>query len=435
VSTTTATKAGIAFIMITVLLDVLSLGVVIPVLPKLVKLLLDDNTTDAASYVGWFGTIWAAMQFIASPIMGALSDRFGRRPVLLVSAAGLAIDYIIMALAPNLTWLFIGRILTGITAASFSTASAYIADVTPPDKRSAAFGLFGAAFGLGFILGPAMGGFLGDFNLRLPFWVAAALTAANALYGYFVLPESLPLDKRSPFRWSRANPIGSLNLLRSFHGLLPMAIILFTYQLSHNVFSSVFVLYTDERFHWTPGMVGAALSLVGILNFIVQGILIRPAVEWVGERMLVYVGLTGGILGFIAYAFVTTGPLFLLSTVIFALMGFFSASLQGLMSKGIDPSRQGQLSGATSSLNGIAGMIGPTLFSTVFKHTIQPDKPWYWPGAPFALAAACLTLGLVIAVLRIPATPRKLPSESQDTPTTPQPQNPSVERTLSATTE
>jgi DHA1 family tetracycline resistance protein-like MFS transporter len=206
-----------------------------------------------------------------------------------------------------------------------------------------------------------------------------------------------------------------------------MAIILFTYQLSHNVFSSVFVLYTDERFQWTPGMVGVALSLVGILNFIVQGILIRPAVEWFGERTLVYVGLTGGILGFIAYALVDSGPLFLMSTVIFALMGFFNASLQGLMSKGIDPSRQGQLSGATSSLNGIAGMIGPTLFSTVFKHTIQEGKPWYWPGAPFALAAACLIVGLVIAVLKIPATPRTRPAKPQDTPATPQPHHPSVE--------
>ena len=406
----TASKAGIAFIMITVLLDVLSLGVVIPVLAKLIKELSNDNTAEAAGYVGLFGTIWAGMQFIFSPIMGALSDRFGRRPVLLLSAAGLAIDYVIMALAPNLTWLFVGRILTGITAASFSTASAYIADVTPPEKRSAAFGLFGAAFGLGFVLGPAMGGYLGDFNLRLPFWVAAALTAMNAIYGFFVLPESLPVEKRSSFRWSRANPIGSLNLLRSCPGLLPMAIILFTYQLAHNVFSSVFVLYTDERFGWTAGMVGGALSVVGILNFIVQGVLVRPAVEWVGERVLVFVGLLGGMIGFIAYAVVDTGQQFFLSTILFSLMGFFSASIQGLMSKGIDPTRQGQLSGANSSLNGIAGMIGPTLFSSVFEQTIQPDGPWYWPGAPFALAATCLGIGLLIGLFTIPRSGLRTPT-------------------------
>ena len=395
--------------MITVLLDVLSLGVVIPVLAKLVKQLTNDSTADAAAYVGLFGTIWAGMQFIFSPIMGALSDRFGRRPVLLLSAAGLAIDYVIMALAPNLTWLFVGRVLTGITAASFSTASAYIADVTPPEKRSAAFGLFGAAFGLGFVLGPGLGGYLGDINLRLPFWVAAVLTAINATYGFFVLPESLPPEKRTPFRWSRANPIGSLKLLRSSAGLLPMAIILFTYQLAHNVFSSVFVLYTDERFHWTAGMVGGALSVVGILNFIVQGLLVRPAVEWVGERILVFIGLLGGIIGFVAYATVTDDKLFFLSTILFALMGFFNASIQGLMSKGIDPSRQGQLSGANSSLNGIAGMIGPTLFSTVFEYTIRPEGRWYWPGAPFALAAACLSAGLLLAALTIPRVTKRSP--------------------------
>ncbi|MEI6525131.1 MAG: MFS transporter, partial [Planctomycetota bacterium] len=289
----TATKAGLAFILITVLMDVLSLGLVIPITAKLVKELAGDNAIDAASYVGWFGTIWAFMQFFSSPLMGALSDRFGRRPVLLLSAFGLGIDYIIMALAPNLTWLFIGRILTGITAASFSTASAYIADVTPPDKRSAAYGIYGATFGLGFILGPALGGYLGDIGLRYPFWVAAGLTLANACYGFFVLPESLPKEVRKPFRWSRANPQGSLNLLRSVPGLLPMAISLFTYQLAHSVFSSVFVLYTDSRFKWTPGQVGQALAIVGILNFIVQGALIRPLIGILGERMMVFIGLIG----------------------------------------------------------------------------------------------------------------------------------------------
>lgn len=400
-------KAGIPFILIAVVLDVLSLGVVIPVLAKLIKELLNDNTADAAAYVGLFGTVWALMQFFSSPVMGALSDRFGRRPVLLISAFGLGIDYILMALAPNLAWLFIGRVLTGITAASFSTASAYIADVTPPENRSAAFGVFGAAFGLGFILGPALGGYLGDIDLRLPFWVSAALTLANATYGFFILPESLPPEKRSPFRWSRANPLGSLRLLRSHSGLLAMAVILFCYQLAHHVFSSVFVLYTDERFHWDAGMVGFALSTVGVLNFIVQGLLIRPAVRAFGERALVFVGLMGGIVGFTAYALVDNGRAFYASTVIFATMGFFNASISGLMSKRIDPSEQGQLSGANSSLNGIAGMIGPTLFATVFQCTIDPKSAWYWPGAPFALAAAILGIGFFLATLTIYSVGRK----------------------------
>jgi len=399
--------------MIAVLLDVLSLGVVIPVLAKLIKELLNDSTADAAAYVGWFGTVWAFMQFFSSPIMGALSDRFGRRPVLLISAFGLGIDYILMALAPNLIWLFIGRVLTGVTAASFSTASAYIADVTEPENRSAAFGLFGAAFGLGFILGPALGGYLGDIDLRLPFWVSAALTLANATYGFFILPESLPPEKRTPFRWSRANPVGSLKLLRSQTGLFAMATILFLYQLAHHVFSSVFVLYTDERFLWSASMVGAALSVVGILNFIVQGILIRPAVRLVGERILVFVGLLGGVVGFLAYATVDNGRAFFASTVIFATMGFFNASIQGLMSKRIEPGQQGQLSGANSSLNGIAGMIGPTLFATVFQATIRPEGRWYWPGAPFALAAAILGLGFLLATLTIPRSGKTPPKRTQ----------------------
>lgn len=402
VNTTQASKAGIPFILVTVLMDVLSLGVVIPITAKLVKELAGNDSVQAASYVGWFGTIWALMQFFSSPIMGALSDRFGRRPVLLISAFGLGLDYILMAIAPNLTWLFIGRILAGITAASFSTASAYIADVTPPANRSAAYGIYGATFGLGFILGPALGGYLGDIDLRLPFWVSAGLTLLNAFYGLFFLPESLPKELRKPFQWSRANPLGSLKLLRSVPGLMPMAISLFTYQLAHSVFSSVFVLYTDSRFGWSPGTVGKALAIVGILNFVVQGGLIRPMMRAFGERVMVFLGLLGGILGFLAYGIVDNGTMFMASTVIFCLMGFFSAAIQGLMSKAVDPSVQGQLSGANSSLNGIAGMIGPILFTSVFKATIDPAGSLHVPGAPFFLAAAVLAIGLLSAWFAIP---------------------------------
>lgn len=408
----TATKAGLAFILITVLLDVLSLGLVIPITAKLIKQLAGGDASDAASYVGWFGAVWAFMQFFSSPLMGALSDRFGRRPVLLLSAFGLGIDYIILALAPNLTWLFIGRILTGITAASFSTASAYIADVTPPEKRSAAYGIYGAIFGLGFVLGPAMGGYLGDIDLRLPFWVSAALTFANACYGFFVLPESLPKEIRKPFRWSRANPMGSFYLLRSTPGLLPMAVSLFTYYLAHTVFSSVFVLYTDSRFKWTPGQVGQTLAIVGILNVIVQGALIRPMMRALGERRMVFIGLVGGMLGFTAYGLASSGEAFMASTIIFCTLGFFSASIQGLMSKKIDPSTQGQLSGANSSLNGIAGMVGPILFTSVFKRTIDPNGGLDLRGAPFFLAALILGLGLLSAAIAIPSHPIK-PTESK----------------------
>ncbi|MEQ1824843.1 MAG: TCR/Tet family MFS transporter [Pirellula sp.] len=399
-------KAAIAFILVTVILDVLSLGLIIPVGAKLIKQLVGGDNVLASWYVGLFGTIWAFMQFFSAPIMGALSDRFGRRPVLLISAFGLGLDYILLALAPDLTWLFVGRIITGITAASFSTAQAYMADVTSHENRSAAFGMFGAAFGLGFILGPAMGGWLMDFDLRLPFWVSAALTLTNAMYGYFVLPESLPIEKRTKFRWSRANPLGSLRLLLSKPGLLPMALTLFLYQLAHHVFQNVFVLYTDERFGWSGSMVGASLATVGVLNFIVQGVLIRPAMKRFGERLLVFIGLTGGIIGFTAYSMAPTGELFFASTIIFAIMGFFSASIQGVMSKQLGPTEQGQLSGANSSLGGISGMIGPLLFTRVYGRTIMPDSKYYWPGAPFALAAAILGLALALAIVYVPKQPK-----------------------------
>ena len=406
-------KAAIVFIMVTVILDVLSLGLIIPVGPRLIEDLLkgSGNQSDAAWYIGLFGTTWAFMQFFSAPIMGALSDRFGRRPVLLISAFGLGLDYILLALAPNLAWLFVGRVITGITAASFSTAQAYMADVTPPEKRSVAYGMFGAAFGLGFILGPALGGWLSDINLRLPFWVSAALTLANACYGFFLLPESLPPEKRSPFRLSRANPFGSLQLLLSKSGLLPMAITLFLYQLAHQVFQNIFVLYTKERFSWTGTTVGVALATVGILNFIVQGGLIRPAMKRFGERTLVFIGLLGGIVGFASYASVSTGTMFYASTVVFSLMGFFSASIQGIMSKQLGPSEQGQLSGANSSLNGISGMIGPFLFTTVYSWTMDSSSKTYWPGASFALASAILTVALMLAIIYVPRSrPTTVPS-------------------------
>lgn len=388
--------------MVTIVLDVLSLGLIIPVGARLILELVDGNKTTAAFYIGLFGTTWALMQFFCSPIMGALSDRFGRRPILILSGLGLGLDYILLAWAPNLAWLFLGRIITGITASSFSTAQAYIADVTKPEDRSAAYGMFGAAFGMGFVLGPAMGGWLSDFNLRLPFLVSAVLTLSNTLYGFFILPESLPIEKRSPFRWARANPLGSLRLLRSTTGLLPMAMTLFLYQLAHQVFQNVFILYTLNRFGWSGAMQGGTLASVGILNFIVQGGLIRPAVKRFGERLLIFVGLSGGILGFLAYSVAWTDTLFFASTIIFALMGFFSASIQGVMSKKLEPGQQGQLSGANSSLNGISGMIGPFLFTQFYSWTNNPNVPNAWPGAPFALAAAILGLALVLAFIYVP---------------------------------
>lgn len=395
-------KAAIAFILVTVVLDVLSLGLVIPVLQKLILELVGGDNKVASDYVGTFGVLWAAMQFVCSPIMGALSDKFGRRPVLLISGLGLAFDFVLLALAHNLTLLFIGRIITGITASSFSTAQAYLADVTTPEKRTVAFGLFGAAFGIGFILGPVVGGVLGGINLRLPFWVAAALTFANWLYGWFILPESLPIEKRSPFRWSRANPLGSLRLLMSAKGLLPMGFILFFFQLSHLSFQNVFVLYTDKHFGWTTTQIGLALGTVGILNMIVQGGLVRPANRYFGERILVFFGLVGGLIGFLAYAMARDGATFYYSTFIFAMMGFFQSSINGVMSTRLGALEQGRLSGASSSILGLAGIIGPKIYSTVFGWSIAPERSSFWQGAPFVLAAIFIVCSLVIAFFVVP---------------------------------
>lgn len=395
-------RAAIAFILITVVLDVLSLGLIIPVLQKLIKELVGGDERVASYYIGLFGTLWALMQFFCSPIIGALSDKFGRRPILLVSAFGLGLDFILLAIAPNLWWLLVGRIITGITAASFSTAQAYLADVTPVERRTAAFGLFGAAFGVGFVLGPIMGGLLGEISLRLPFWVSAALTIANWMYGYFILPESLPKEKRRPFSWARANPLGSLRLLLSAKGLLPMALILLSYQLAHLAFQNVFVIYTDTYFGWKPYQVGLALGTVGILNMIVQGGLVRPAVKRFGERILVFVGLTGGILGFAAYSAARDGSTFFYSTIFFALMGFFQSSLSGVMSSKIGPLDQGRLSGANSSIMGLAGLIGPGMYALVFRWSRAPERSDFWQGAPFAVACLCLVFAMLLAFLVVP---------------------------------
>ena len=293
-----ARTAAVAFVLVTVALDVIAMGLVIPVLPKLVESLSGGDTAHAARIFGVFGIAWALMQLIFSPIHGMLSDRFGRRPVLLLSNLGLGLDYVLCALAPDLTWLFVGRVLSGICAASFSTASAYIADVTPPAERAQKFGLIGAAFGVGFVLGPALGGLLGHADPRLPFWVAAALSLANAAYGYFVLPESLPRDRRAAvFSWAKANPFGALTLLRSNTQLSQLAIIQFLFHVAHAALPAVFVLYAGYRYGWTERDVGLSLAAVGVCAAIVQGGLIRPVVARIGERAALIAGLLFGVAG------------------------------------------------------------------------------------------------------------------------------------------
>jgi len=294
----TPRKAALAFIFVTVVLDMLALGITVPVLPKLVLGFEGGDSARAAHIVGLFGTLFAAMQFLFAPLLGAVSDRFGRRPAILLSNFALGADYVLMALAPTVSWLFLGRTISGICAASFSVPSAYIADVTPPEKRAAGFGFLGAAFGLGFVIGPAFGGLLGSIDARLPFWVAAGLSLANAAYGFFVLPESLPAEKRGAFSWRRANPVGSLGMLRKYPLVLGVAAVAFFSYLSHEVLPSMWVLYTDYRYHWSQRTVGLTLALVGVFSAVVQGGLVRTGVARLGERRALIFGLVCGAIGF-----------------------------------------------------------------------------------------------------------------------------------------
>jgi DHA1 family tetracycline resistance protein-like MFS transporter len=390
-------RAAIAFIFVTVVIDVVAMGVVIPVLPKLVEGFLGGDTARAAAIYGAFGFVWALMQFVCSPILGALSDHVGRRPVILISCLGLGLDYVFMALAPSLGWLFVGRVISGITSASLATAFAYIADVTPAERRAGSFGIVGAAFGLGFVLGPALGGVLGGIDTRLPFWVSAALALSNALYGFFVLPESLLPEKRAAFSWRRANPIGSLVLLRSHPELFGLASLNMLYLLAHTVLPSVFVLYAGYRFGWDARAVGLTLAVVGVCSMIVQGGLVRLIVARIGERRSLLAGLIAGAVGFAAYGLVPTGTLFVSFIPVFAFMGLFGPSLQALMTRRVQPYEQGQLQGANASLMGITGMFGPLLFTQVFSRAISPRAPVHLPGAPFLLAGLLLLAGAVLA--------------------------------------
>lgn len=393
-----ARNAAVVFIFITVVIDVLALGIIIPVLPRLVEGFMGGDTAKAARMYGLFGTAWALMQFCFSPILGAMSDRFGRRPVILLSCLGLGLDYVFMALAPSVGWLLVGRVISGITAASFATAAAYIADVTPPEKRAASFGMIGAAWGLGFVLGPAVGGLLGAANPRLPFWVAAGLALLNAAYGLFVLPESLPAASRRAFDWRRANPVGALVLLKRHAELMGLAGVNFLYYLAHHVLPSVFVLYAGYRYGWDPTTVGLTLAVVGACNVIVQAVLVKWVVARFGARRAVLLGLAAGAIGFASYGLAPTGPLFFLGVPIFSMMGFYSPSAQSIMTRRVSASEQGQLQGVNASIMGMTGLVGPALFTQVFAAFIGAQAGWHLPGAAFLLASLLMLLAIPLAL-------------------------------------
>jgi len=392
-------EAAFVLIFATVLLDMLAVGIIIPVLPKLVFDFLGGNAAETAKILGIFGTAWALMQFFFSPLQGALSDSFGRRLMILLSNFGVGLDYVLMALAPTLGWLFVGRVISGITAASISTAYAYVADVTPPDKRAARFGLLGAAFGAGFVLGPALGGLAGTISPRLPFWVAAGLSLANASYGLVILPESLPAARRTRFAWRRANPFGALALLRSHAMLFRLAIINFLGNLAHAVLPSIGVLYMMYRYGWNESIVGLTLAAVGAASIIVRGLVVGPVTRCVGERAALMLGLVFGVGGFLIFALAPNGLIFWLAIPVMALWGLEGPACMALMSRLVGASEQGQLQGANASVTGIANLFGPGLFTLTFAFAIGGGREFNLPGAPFLIASLLLAAAAVAAWL------------------------------------
>jgi len=392
-------RAAFVFIFATVLLDMLAIGIVIPVLPRLVVDFMSGDTEVAAKVFGLFGTAWALMQFLFSPVQGALSDRFGRRAVILISNFGVGLDYVLMALAPTVGWLFVGRVISGITAASISTAYAYVADVTPQDKRAGRFGLLGAAFGAGFVLGPALGGIAANVSPRLPFWIAAGLSLANALYGLVVLPESLPRSRRATLSLRRANPFGALLLLRSHAELFGLAAVNFLGNLAHAVLPNIAVLYMMYRYGWDQRAVGLTMAGVGIASVIVQVAIVGPVTKRVGERSALMLGIAFGVMGFLIFAVARTGAEFWLGIPLMALWGLESPASLALMSRLVSASEQGQLQGANASIVGIANLFGPGLFTQVFAVAVGGGHEWRVVGAPFLIAALLLAVAAVAAWL------------------------------------
>jgi len=391
-----AGKAAVTFILVTVTLDMLTVGLIGPVLPKLILDFMGGNMKNAAFWNGAFGTVFALMQFFFSPVLGVLSDRFGRRPVILLSNLGLGLDYMVMALAPSMSWLFVGRVISGITTSSIPTAMAYISDVTPKEKRAAAFGLIGVAFGVGFVLGPAVGGLLGDLNPRLPFVVAAGFSLANWLWGFFMVPESLPHDRRKEFQLKRANPVGSLVLLRSHHELWRLATIQFLAYLAHNVFS-IWTLYAIYRFSWTPKMVGLSLAVVGICAVIVSGGLTGRMVKRFGERRTLYISQFFGAFGMCLAGLARNGALFLASIPVISIWNMSMPAAQAIMTRRVSEREQGELQGALGSLRSITFALGPGLFSFTYGWFIDPKRSFHIPGAPYFLAAAMLFTAMLMS--------------------------------------
>ena len=394
---TGARKAALAFIFVTVLIDILAFGLIIPVLPHLIVRFTGGDVVEATWWVGVFGVLFAGIQFFSAPVQGALSDRFGRRPVILLSCLGLGVDFIFMAVAQSLPWLLVGRVVSAVFSASFTTANAYIADVTEPAKRAQAYGMIGAAFGLGFIIGPAIGGELGHYDIRLPFWFAAALALLNFGYGLFVLPESLARERRTPrFDWGHVHPFGSLKLLGRYPKIWGLAGVMFLLGLAHYVYPSVFVLFADVAFGWDERVVGRVLAAVGVLSVIVNAVLVKKVVAAIGERRALLTGLACGVVGFTVYGLAPTGTVFLMGLPVMALWALAMPSTQALVTRQVGPEAQGRIQGALTSLGSLAGVLAPGIYTAIFGWFIGPHAPAHLPGAPFLLAAALLLTAALV---------------------------------------
>jgi DHA1 family tetracycline resistance protein-like MFS transporter len=392
-------RAAFGFIFATALLNAISFGIMIPILPNLIKQMTGGDTASASEWNVLFATVWGAMQFVCGPVLGMLSDRYGRRPVMLISIFGLFADFLFMAFSPNLWWLFVGRILNGATAASFSTANAYVADITTPEQRARNFGLLGSAFGFGFMIGPSIGGVLGEVSLRLPFIAAAGLCLINWLYGLFILPESLPPERRTAsLAWSRANPVGALSFLRGHGEVLGLAGVGFLNQLAQTVLPTIFVLYAGYRYGWGPGVLGFTFLASGACMIAVQMFLVGPVVKRLGERGAVLIGAALGALGFSIYGFAAKGWEYAVAIPIFAGIGLMQPGLLGLMSRRVGPRHQGQLQGAAQSLQGVASMIGPSLYGLTFAWLVRRDGVLHFSGGAIEISAALLVIALLISV-------------------------------------
>ena len=390
-------QAAIGFIFATILLDVIGLGLIIPVLPNLIEELLNANISEAARYGGFLTATYAVMQFLCAPILGRLSDRFGRRPVLLLSLFGFALDYVLLYFAPTIGWLFVARLLSGICGASFTTATAYIADISTNENRTKNFGMIGGAFGLGFIIGPLIGGFLGDISTRLPFIVAAGLTFINWLYGYFVLPESLPENSRRAFSWSSAIPGKSLLSLKKYPAIIGLLLSYFLIYIAAHAVQSHWTFFVIEKFNWSKFMIGLSLGTVGAVIALVQAVLIRKINPWLGNERSVYIGFSFYAIGLFLFAFANQGWMMFAILIPYGFGGIAGPALQSIISTQVKPNEQGELQGALTSLISLTSIIGPPLMTGLFAYFTGPKAPFRFEGVSFLLASIIMVIATVLA--------------------------------------